>query len=264
MCVLALEFLRIGTAVWVGCAISIAFKSDRRHCDHGTFSKPLFKLVILPLAFGQAQSPAVIVDDDTDMVRVIKGGSAPLERRIVEAPLRRCELPDELVEIMPVFFVAGASAFRRKVKLVPPFELSLWRQGHLIRFNAADQITAHGDKCLATFRPQRRDDVCCPGAPIKPSEDRLLNLESIHQSDGIESKCRLLAIAERFTRKKPCGAIAAHKRNNYFVARRRQQRGNIDIAVNVVRPAVQKDDRAAVGGAGFSVSHIEKSGIDLL
>src|SRR5262245_8807104 len=127
MCVLAREFLCIGTAVLVGCAISITFKGDRGHCDHRTFSKPLFKLVILRLAFGQAQSPAVIVDDDTDMIRVIKGGSAALERRIVEAPFRRCELPDELVEIMPVFFVAGATTFRRKVKLVPPFELSLWR-----------------------------------------------------------------------------------------------------------------------------------------
>ena len=78
------------------------------------------------------------------------------------------------------------------------------------------------------------------------------------------SDCRLLAVAERFTRKKARRAIAAQIRDDHPVARRRQQRGDIDIAVNVVGPAVQKNDRRAIGRAGFGVSDIQDAGIDLL
>jgi hypothetical protein len=48
-----------------------------------------------PLTFRQTDSPAVIMDDDGDMVRVIEGCGAALERRIIEAPFRRSKLPDE-------------------------------------------------------------------------------------------------------------------------------------------------------------------------
>ena len=58
--------------------------------------------------------------------------------------------------------------------------------------------------------------------------------------------------------------MAAQMRDDHPVARRRQQRGDIDKAVNVVGPAVQKDDRRAIGGASFSVSDIQDAGIDLL
>ena len=75
---------------------------------------------------------------------------------------------------------------------------------------------------------------------------------------------RLLAVAERFTGKKARRAIAAQIRDDHPVARRRQQRGDIDIAVNVVGPAVQKNDRRTIGGAGFSVSDVQDAGIDLL
>jgi DNA-binding HxlR family transcriptional regulator len=51
----------------------------------------------------------------------------------------------------------------------------------------------------AAFRPKRRDDVGRPRSPIKTGEDCLVDLESIHKSDGIESKRRRLAIPERFT-----------------------------------------------------------------
>jgi hypothetical protein len=34
--------------------------------------------------------------------------------------------------------------------------------------------------------------------------------------------------------------------------------------MNIVGPAVQKNDRRAIDGAGFSVSNIQDAGIDLL
>src|SRR5215831_18095805 len=127
MSVFAREFFGVGTGVQVWRAIGVTFKGDGGHGDDWAFGKLLFKVVILRLAFSQADPPTVIMDDDTDMIRVIEGRCAAIERRIIEVPFRRSELPDELVEIMTVFFVACAAAFRRKIKLVPPFEFGLWR-----------------------------------------------------------------------------------------------------------------------------------------
>src|SRR4029077_18361317 len=98
--------------------------------------------------------------------------------------------------------VAGAATFRRKIKLIPPLELRLWRQRHLAGFLAADQIAAHGDHGFAALRPERCDDVGRPRANIEGCNNRLLNLESIHQSDDVESDYRRLAIAKRLTGKK--------------------------------------------------------------
>src|SRR5215204_6990227 len=65
----AREFLRIGAGVWVGCAVSVAFQCDRRDCDDRGPGEPPFQIVILRLAFSQAEPPTVIVDDDADVIR---------------------------------------------------------------------------------------------------------------------------------------------------------------------------------------------------
>src|SRR5882672_3796961 len=70
-----------------------------------------------------------------------------------------------------------------------------------------------------------------------------------------KSNGRLLSIPERFAREKARRAIAAQIRDYGPVARRCQQRSDIDIAVDVVRPAVQKNDHRTIGGADFSVTN---------
>src|SRR5438270_10829519 len=252
----AREFPGIGTDLRVWCPIGIAFKSNRGHGDVRTFGALLFQIVIFRLAFSQSQPPAIIMDHDADMIRIVEGRGAALEGGLVEVPVWRSDLPNELGKVVPVFLVAGPAAFRGKIILVPPFELSLWRQRHLAGLLAADQITAHGDDRLAAFRPERRDDVGRARAPIKTGEDRLLDLESIHQRDDIESNYRWLAVPERVARKKMCCAVAAQIGVDYPVARLRKPRHNVDIAVNVVGPAVQKHDRRTIAGASFSVSDI--------
>src|SRR5271154_5704887 len=151
-----------------------------------------------------------------------------------------------------------------KIKLVPPLELSLWRQWHPAGCLAADQITAHRDERLAAFWPEHGDVISCPRSPIEPRENCLLNLESIHQSDGVQSNDRWLAIAKRVTGKKTRSSIPAQIRDDHPVSRRCQQRGNIDKAVNVVRPAVQKNDGRAIGRTGFGVANIQEASINLL
>ena len=49
----------------------------------------------------------------------------------------------------------------------------------------------------------------------------------------------------------------------HLIASRREQRRDIDKAVNVVRPAVEQDHRRAVRRSGFDITHIEHTGVDL-
>ena len=101
-------------------AVGITLKRDRRHGDDGSLGEPLFQLVIFRLAVGQAEPPAVVVDHDRDMVRIVERRGAAIERRVVEVPFRRGELPDQLGEIAPVFLVAGTAALGGEIELVPP------------------------------------------------------------------------------------------------------------------------------------------------
>src|SRR5204863_9513061 len=134
-------------------------------------------------------------DHDADMIRIVEGRGAALEGGIIEVPVWRSELPDELRKVVPVLLVAGPAAFRGKVILVPPLEFSLRWQRYLAGLLAADQIPAHGDEGLAAFRPERRDDAGRPRSPIKTAEYRLLDPKCIHQSNDVDSDHRLLAIA---------------------------------------------------------------------
>jgi len=58
--------------------------------------------------------------------------------------------------------------------------------------------------------------------------------------------------------------VAAQIRDDHPVAVRRQQRRNVDIALNVVGPAVQKNDRRTIDWSSFSVPDTQDAGIDLL
>src|SRR5208282_578907 len=139
-------------------------------------------------AFSQAEPPAVVMDHDGDVVRIVEGRRAAIERGVVELPFRRGELPNELRKVMPVSAVARPAPFRRKIILVPPLELGLRRQRRLTGFLAADQITAYGNQALAALRPERRHDVCRPRSPIESGYSCLLDFERIHQSDDINSE----------------------------------------------------------------------------
>jgi hypothetical protein len=59
------------------------------HGNHGSGGQPLFKLVILRLAFGQAEPPAVIVDDDLDVIRFVEGRCAARFRHAGPSTLLR-------------------------------------------------------------------------------------------------------------------------------------------------------------------------------
>src|SRR5262249_40994941 len=111
--------------------------------------------------------PAIVMDDDVDVIRVIESRRAAIEGGVVEPPFRRSELPDQLRKLAPVFFVAGTAALRGEIELVPPLVLGRWRQRQSAGFLATDQVTAHGDHGLAALRPKRREDVGVARSPIE-------------------------------------------------------------------------------------------------
>ena len=131
MRVLAAEVFRIRTAIRVGCAIGISFKRNGGHRDRRGAGEALFKLVVLSLALRQAEPPAVIVDDDPDMIGVVEGNCATLERGIVEIPPWGRQLPNEPGESPSIFLIARAAAFGGKMILVPPLEFGRCGRGML-------------------------------------------------------------------------------------------------------------------------------------
>ena len=146
--------------------------------------------------------PAVIVDHDGDVIRIVEGRGTcgrTWRHRTSTSAMRVCQM--SLAKSCRYFVVAVPAAIRRKIELIPPLELGARRQRNLAGGRAADQIAAHGDERLAAFGPERRDDVGRPRSPIKTGDDRLLDLESIHQRDDVESDHGLLAVPERFLRR---------------------------------------------------------------
>src|SRR5258708_25629335 len=192
--IFAREFVAIGRGIWVRSIIGIPLKGNGGPGDRWTFDKPLFQVVILRLPFNQAEPPAVIVNHDFDMIRIVEGRCTAIKRGIIEVPFWRSELPDELREIMPVFLIPFQAAFRGKVKLVPPLELILWWPRRLPRFLVADQITTHRNERLAAFGPECRHAVGRPCSPLKAGDDCLTDLKSIHQTNDSQTNHPLLPI----------------------------------------------------------------------
>ncbi|MNI98132.1 hypothetical protein D3C73_1569140 [compost metagenome] len=72
MLVLAGELLGVGGGGRMRRTVGVAFQGDRRHADLRCRRQALFQFVVLRFAFGQCQAPAVVMDDDLHMIRVIE------------------------------------------------------------------------------------------------------------------------------------------------------------------------------------------------
>src|SRR4051794_18912116 len=115
--VAARELPGIGARVRVRRPVGVALEGDRRHRDPGCFGEALLQLAVLRFAFREPQPPAVVVDHDLDVIRVVERRRAPIESRVVEAPLRRGRSPDDLREVAPVLVIAGPALFGREVAI---------------------------------------------------------------------------------------------------------------------------------------------------
>src|SRR5258708_3902411 len=106
----ARKHVRIGLAVRRR-TVEVAGARDRGHGDDWPLEELRLQLVVPRLAGGKAEPPAVVVDDDADVIRVVEGRRGAIVGGVVEVPLWRGERPDELVEFAPVLAVALAAAF---------------------------------------------------------------------------------------------------------------------------------------------------------
>ena len=93
-----------------------------------------------------------------------------------------------------------------------------------------------------------------------PATNRALDAEGVQQGDRVERERGLLAVAERLVRSEARRPEAAQVRDDHPVAGRRQQRDDVDVAVDVVRPAVQEHGRGTVGRALLDVADVEEAG----
>ena len=149
--ILAGELAAIRCAGRVGCPVGVAFHGDGRHGDDRKRGQPLLEVVIFALTIRQTQPPAIIVHHDVNMVRVGEGRCCAVVRGIVEIPLRRSLVPDELIELVEVFRIAGLADFSGEIVLVPKCECGLGRPRCLVARRAANQIAADGNDCLTAF-----------------------------------------------------------------------------------------------------------------
>ena len=102
-CIFTGEFFAIArVVVRVRRAVGIAFKSDCRHGDGWSLKQFLFKVVVLRFSLSQVEPPAIVVNDDGDVIGVVEGLRGAIVGCVVKVPLRRRGLPDEFVEVVRV------------------------------------------------------------------------------------------------------------------------------------------------------------------
>ncbi len=115
---------------------------------------------------------------------------------------------------------------------------------------------------MDALRPQRSHDARRARAPIEGADDRVLDLEGIHQRNDVLRNSSLLGIARRIRREESGTAVATQGRNDDPVAGGHQLRSDFVERMDVVRPAMQKDDHRAIGRANVDVADPEIACID--
>jgi hypothetical protein len=71
-----------------GRTIEIAGDGDRGYGDARTREDFLLEVAVLRFAVGDTQSPAIVVNDDLDVIGIVERRRRARERRIIELPLR--------------------------------------------------------------------------------------------------------------------------------------------------------------------------------
>lgn len=83
--IFARTFLGIRTGIRVRRSIGISFQGDGGHTDDQPLGQLLFQGVVLRLAFGQTKAPAIVMDHNADMIRIVEGHRGPRERGLIES-----------------------------------------------------------------------------------------------------------------------------------------------------------------------------------
>src|ERR1700691_2226604 len=77
------KLLGVSAGLGVRSAIGVAFERDGRHGNIWACCESLVQIVIPRFASGEAEAPAIIVDYDRDMVRIVESRGGTFKRRVV-------------------------------------------------------------------------------------------------------------------------------------------------------------------------------------
>src|SRR6478609_3498076 len=86
------EFFGIGSGIRMRRAVGITFEGDGGYSNYRECGEPFFQLVVLPFAVSHAEPPAIVMNCNTDVIRIFERGGAAVEGGVVETPLRRRDL----------------------------------------------------------------------------------------------------------------------------------------------------------------------------
>jgi hypothetical protein len=220
--------------------------------------EPALDVLESGVPLSQTQAPAVIVNDDRDMVGIVEGGGRAGEDGFVVAPFGRTEPPDQPGEIAAVPVIAAPAALGREVELIPPLQLRLRRQRLHAGALTADQVAAHRHKPGHTLWPQGRDDAGAAGAPVESRQHRAPNAERVQQLSYVPRQRRGLGVAERGGGPEASWAETAQIGDDHAAAGGGEQRRHVDEAVHVIRPAVQEQDGGACLGPDLHIGDVER------
>ena len=97
----------------------------------------------------------------------------------------------------------------------------------------------------------------------KPARIGLLIWSASISATMSSASGRRLAVADGVVGQESRRPVAAEVRHDHAVAARRQERSDVDEAVDVVRPAVQEDRDGPAGRTCLGVGDVERSGVDV-
>ena len=229
-------------------AVGVAVQRDGGHGDDRQRRQPALDVGILRIAVGEAEAMTVAVDHDIDIVGIVVRHRRPLEARIVEMPVRRPLLPQDPGDVAPVGGKTGAAALELKIILVPERDLALRLHRNHRLGDILDQIAVDRDQADAALRPQRRADAGGASAPVIAGEHGALDGKRIHQRDQVGADRGLLARTRRRRIAETGRTVAAQIGHDDAAALGGEQRGDVDIGVDVVGKAVQQHHDRAVRG----------------
>ena len=111
------------------------------------------------------------MDSNGDVVRIVESQGGPLQRCVIEAPLRRVASPDDPGNLTPVGREPGSAALGEKIVEEPEPSLQFGTdRGHRSAKCVLDEVAVDRDETRTTFGPQRRRDTCGATTPVIASE----------------------------------------------------------------------------------------------
>ncbi len=241
-------------------AVAFAVQHDCRHRDRRPFGKLALQHVIGGVARRVTEAMAVGVDDDVDEIRIVEGVRRAVIGGVVEVPVRRPQLPQQLAQFAPVGLQPGAAAFGVEIILVPEPVFLLRRRRHDRSGDVLDTVAVGQYEAAHALGPQRGGDAGGAPAPVETGKDRRGQRQRVHQLHEIAADRGLLAGARRVGFEKARLPIAAQIGHDHPVPGPDQRRRHLIESAGIVRKAVHQQHRKAGLGPTLLVGDFQDAG----